>query len=134
MNNEFAAKNRLFILKLISVDGWQMKMKRKFSPFLQNCKREVPETEVILGIICGTNEVYWGQKYSQPEHLFIFEKLNTWCTHNSSCFCYFWIFLNINFNKMYILIKLIYYLQLEELKKRFSSLINSQLHNDVDGV
>ena len=58
--------------------------------------------------------------FSKPDHLLVLEELHTWCAHNSSCFCYFLILLDINFNKMYILIKLINHLPLtiEHPKKR----------------
>lgn len=49
------------------------------------------------------------------DHFLVLEELYTWCTHNSSCLCYFRVFLNVNFNKMYILIKFIYDLPLEKV-------------------
>ena len=67
---------------------------------------------------------YEKTKYNQPEHFLIFEKLHTLCTHNSSCFYYFWIFLDINFNKMYILIKFVYHL-LPEVKQKFCTFLAS---------
>lgn len=60
---------------------------------------------------------------SAPNHLLVFEKLHTRCTHNSSCFGYFWIFFYINFNKMHILIKFINHLpqgMINQLLEKFN--------------
>lgn len=49
-------------------------------------------------------------KYISPEHFFILKKLHARCPHNFCCFCYFGIFLNINFNEVHILVEFINYL------------------------